>query len=111
MKNREHLNSLTNEELAEKLCDFVNDIADRADIDDMCKLCPVKKQCRRGHNGFAAWLSQEAKEDAKTFLITYREVLKHRTIKIEAFSKYDAKQRFYRRYPKYEIIKIEEVEE
>lgn len=47
----------------------------------------------------------------KTFLITYRAVLKHRTMKIEAFSKYDAKQRFYRMYPKYEIIKVEEIEE
>lgn len=44
----------------------------------------------------------------KTFKITYRAVLKHRTTKIEAFSKYDAKQRFYRMFPKYEIIKIEE---
>jgi hypothetical protein len=32
-------------------------------------------------------------------------------MKIEAFSKYDAKQRFYRMYPKYEIINIEETEE
>ena len=47
----------------------------------------------------------------KTFLIKYRAVLKYRTIKIEAFSKYDAKQRFYRMYPKYEIIKIEETED
>lgn len=46
----------------------------------------------------------------RTFLITYRAVLKHRTMKIEAFSKYDAKQRFYRMYPKYEIIKVEETE-
>ncbi|MEE0969198.1 MAG: hypothetical protein U0M06_07520 [Clostridia bacterium] len=44
----------------------------------------------------------------RTFIITYRAVLKHRTMKIEAFSKYDAKQRFYRMYPKYEIIDIEE---
>lgn len=47
----------------------------------------------------------------KTFTITYRAVLKHRTIKIEAFSKYDAKQRFYRMYPKYEIISVEETED
>ena len=46
----------------------------------------------------------------RTFIITYRAVLKHRTMKIEAFSKYDAKQRFYRMYPKYEIINIEEAE-
>ena len=47
----------------------------------------------------------------RTFLITYRAVLKHRTIKIEAFSKYDAKQRFYRMYPKYEIINVEETQD
>lgn len=47
----------------------------------------------------------------KTFLITYRAVLKHRTMKIEAFSKYDAKQRFYRMYPKYEIISVEETKD
>lgn len=47
----------------------------------------------------------------KKFKITYRAVLKHRTVEIEAFSKYDAKQRFYRMYPKYEIVSIEEVKE
>ena len=44
----------------------------------------------------------------RTFIVTYRAVLKHRTIKIDAFSKYDAKQRFYRMYPKYEIVDIKE---
>lgn len=46
----------------------------------------------------------------KKYKITYRAVLKQHTVVIEAFSKYDAKQRFYRTrtYPKYEIIKIEE---
>lgn len=47
----------------------------------------------------------------RKFKVTYRAVLKHRTIEIQAFSKYDAKQRFYRTYPKYEIIKIEEEQE
>ena len=46
----------------------------------------------------------------RKFKITYRAVLKHRTMKIEAFSKYDAKQRFYRTYPKYEVIQVEEVQ-
>jgi hypothetical protein len=46
----------------------------------------------------------------RKYKITYRAVLKHRTVEIEAASKYDAKQRFYRQYPKYEIIQIEEVE-
>ena len=45
----------------------------------------------------------------KIYKITYRAVLKHRTVEIEANSKYDAKQRFYRRYPTYDIVKIEEV--
>ena len=46
----------------------------------------------------------------RKYKITYRAVLKHRTVEIEASSKYDAKQRFYRSYPKYEIIQIEVVE-
>jgi hypothetical protein len=44
----------------------------------------------------------------KTFKVTYRAVLKHRTVYIEAYSKYDDKQRFYRLYPNYELIKVEE---
>ena len=47
----------------------------------------------------------------RKFKITYRAVLKHRTVEMQAFSKYDAKQRFYRTYPKYEIISIEEVKD
>jgi hypothetical protein len=47
----------------------------------------------------------------RTFIVTYRAVLKHRTIKIDAFSKYDAKQKFRRMHPEYEIIKIEEESE
>lgn len=46
----------------------------------------------------------------RKFKVTYRAVVKHRTKIIEAFSKYDAKVRFKRTYPKYEIIHIEEVE-
>ena len=46
----------------------------------------------------------------RKFKITYRAVLKHLMVIMDAFSKYDAKQRFYRTYPKYEIIQIEEVE-
>lgn len=47
----------------------------------------------------------------KKYKITYRAVLKHRTVVMEAFSKYDAKQRFYRTYPKYEIITVEELKD
>ena len=44
----------------------------------------------------------------RKFKITYRAVLKHRSVEIMAFSKYDAKRRFYALHPEYEIIKIEE---
>lgn len=46
----------------------------------------------------------------KKYKITYRAIKKNGSVEIEAFSKYDAKQRFYRTYPQYEIISIEEVE-
>lgn len=46
----------------------------------------------------------------RKFKITYRAVKKENVSEIPAFSKYDAKQRFYRTYPKYEVISIEEVE-
>ena len=47
----------------------------------------------------------------RKFKVTYRAVVQHRTREIQAFSKYDAKQRFKRTYPNYEVIHIEEVEE
>ena len=47
----------------------------------------------------------------RKFKITYRAVKKYHTMEIEAFSKYDAKQRFYRIYPKCELVKVEEVQE
>ena len=46
----------------------------------------------------------------KKFKVNYKAVRKEGIVEIDAFSKYDAKQRFYRTYPKYEIISIEEVE-
>ena len=46
----------------------------------------------------------------KKYKITYRAVMKQHTVVMEAFSKYDAKQRFYRTYPKYEIVRVEEVD-
>jgi hypothetical protein len=47
----------------------------------------------------------------RKFKVTYRAVLKHRTMEIQAFSKYDAKQRFLRTHPKCTIIQIKEAEE
>lgn len=45
----------------------------------------------------------------KKYKVTYRAVLKHRAVEIEATSKYNAKQRFYMKYPKYEILSVEEI--
>lgn len=46
----------------------------------------------------------------RKFNITYITVCrKEKTETIEATSKYDAKQRFYRLHPKYQIIRVEEV--
>ena len=48
----------------------------------------------------------------RKFIITYLTVTnKQKTETIEATSKYDAKNRFYRLHPKYEVIKVEEVPE
>lgn len=45
----------------------------------------------------------------KKYKITYRAVKNHRSVVMEAFSKYDAKQRFFRTYPGKEIVSIEEI--
>lgn len=47
----------------------------------------------------------------KKYRITYRVGLRLRTIKIEATSKYNAKHQFYVKYPKYEIITTEVIED
>jgi hypothetical protein len=45
----------------------------------------------------------------KIYKITFIGALSHRTVKIEAASKYDAKQKFYRQHPQAEIVKVEEI--
>ena len=45
------------------------------------------------------------------YKITYRQVLKQYETVIEATSKYDAKKRFYRLHPRWEIVKVELLEE
>ena len=35
---------------------------------------------------------------------------RQRELTVEATSKYNAKQKFYFQYPKYEIVKVEEIE-
>ena len=43
----------------------------------------------------------------KKYKITYRVGQRLRTVTIEATSKYNAKQKFYIQYPKYEIVRTE----
>ena len=51
----------------------------------------------------------EVVEMLRKFKITYKWMLGHRTMTVEAYSKYNAKKRFYVQHPKCEIVKIEEV--
>lgn len=53
---------------------------------------------------------QTMKPPVKKYKITYKMVLKHRTVIIDAASKYDAKSKFYNKFPSYEIVKIEVIE-
>ena len=45
----------------------------------------------------------------RKYRVTYRMVLSPRSIIIEATSKYNAKERFYKKYPRYEILSVEVV--
>lgn len=47
----------------------------------------------------------------RKFKVNYKAVHKKGTMEIDAFSKYDAKQRFKRNNPQYEVIKVKEVTE
>jgi hypothetical protein len=62
MKNREKLNSMTNEELADLFCETMEKIIDKSDTvtQDLCDICPVKHLCKMGNNGFLVWLEKEA---------------------------------------------------
>lgn len=61
MKNRDKLNSMTDKELADFFCEAMEIVADKADI-DLCDICPVNSICKKGHNGFLAWLEKEAED-------------------------------------------------
>ena len=66
MSNREKLNSMSDKEIAEKLCYLVELVADATGHDgEGCDFCPVKKLCRYGKAGFISWLEQEETKDAK----------------------------------------------
>ena len=58
MNNRDKLKAMTNEELAQLLCDAIDVFAGRADV-HTCDHCPVQSLCRKGHNGFLAKLEGE----------------------------------------------------
>lgn len=61
MTNRDKLNSMTDEELSDFFCKAMEDIADKTkDNDWCCDLCPVTHICKKGHNGFLAWLKSDA---------------------------------------------------
>lgn len=60
MKNKEALRAMTDEELANFLCNLVEIVADKADK-SVCDFCPVADMCERGKNGFIPWLESEEK--------------------------------------------------
>ena len=62
MTNREKLNAMTDQELADLLCSTMEKIADKTtdDNDWCCDLCPVTKICDKKQNGFLRWLEKEA---------------------------------------------------
>jgi hypothetical protein len=61
MNNRDKLNAMTDEELAELFCKTMEAIADDTKADDWCcDFCPARKICKSKHNGFLAWLRKEA---------------------------------------------------
>ena len=63
MNNREKLNSMSDKEIAEKLCYLVELVADAACHDgEGCNFCPVRKLCRYGKAGFIEYLEQKAED-------------------------------------------------
>lgn len=59
MTNRDKLNQMTNEELSELFCYTLEQAAEQENA-DVCDICPVRSLCKKGHNGFLAWLNKEA---------------------------------------------------
>ena len=78
-----------------------------------------KGSCRKATEGLPLseqlkqikYLYVEKSDMEKTFIITYLALSgRERQAKIKAPSKYNAKQKFYLEYPKYQILRIEEKE-
>jgi hypothetical protein len=59
--NREKLFSMTDEELSDFLCETMENIQNKTKEDDWCcDICPASKYCKKGKNGFLAWLRKRA---------------------------------------------------
>lgn len=62
MTNRVMLSKMSNEDLANFLCNLIEDkfaeAADKLKL-DFCDLCPFQKGCRKGHNGVLTYLETE----------------------------------------------------
>lgn len=53
MTKFEYIKSLTVEEMADELCEFVSQ------LDVECEKCPAYKYCYKGHKGMKHWLMTE----------------------------------------------------
>lgn len=53
MTKFEYIKSLTVEEMADELCEFVSQ------LDVECEKCPAYKYCYKGHNGMKHWMMSE----------------------------------------------------
>ena len=64
MKNKEALNSMTDDALAHFFCtNLMESAAEKADK-FVCDICPVSKLCKKGGNGFRVWLDCETTDSA-----------------------------------------------
>ena len=59
MTNYERIKSVTSEELGRYFCEAMDVISENTKKEFVCDICPVKKMCSKGHNGFVAWLNSE----------------------------------------------------
>lgn len=59
MKRIDKIKTMTAEELGRVLCDKMEDTKDI----DVCSICPVADICKKGSNGFIAWLNEEVRDD------------------------------------------------
>jgi len=63
MTNFEQIKSMSENEIADKLCNLVSIMAENAELIYACAICPVEKICQKGCNGFKKFFSLEAKTE------------------------------------------------